>query len=436
MDHRAAQYAEQINGGSHPVLRYVGGRISPEMETPKLCWLKHHMPESWRRAAYFFDLPDYLTWRATGDATRSLCSAVCKWTYLGHERNGWDATYFRSIELGDLVDEQYARIGQRVRPLGEPIARGLTEKAAKELALRPGTAVSVSIIDAHAGGIGTIGAAIDGERPTTADLNRRLALIGGTSSCHMAVSPEPRFIDGVWGPYFSAMVPGLWLTEGGQSATGSLVDMMVFEFAGSTQFQQLTRASGQSAYQLLNDQLASLAGSGRVGELTEQLHVCPYFHGNRSPRANPALRGMISGLRLGGDLEQQASVYLATIQAIAMGTRHIVDAMNGQGYAIDTIIACGGGTKNPLFLQQHADVTGCRIVLPREPEAVLLGAAMLGAVAAGEYASVTQAMGTMSAAGQIVVPDVALRDFHARKYRVFHQMYEDQLRYKRLMDGM
>lgn len=28
---------------------------------------------------------------------------------------------------------------------------------------------------------------------------------------------------GVWGPYLSAMVPGLWLNEGGQSATGRLV---------------------------------------------------------------------------------------------------------------------------------------------------------------------------------------------------------------------
>ena len=45
------------------------------------------------------------------------------------------------------------------------------------------------------------------------------------------------------------------------------------------------------------------------------------------------------------------------------------------------MIACGGDTKNPVFLREHADATGCRVVLPREPEAVLLGAAMLGAVA-------------------------------------------------------
>ena len=68
MDHRAQAEAEEINAGGHPVLDYVGGRISPEMETPKLLWLARHRPESFARAAHFFDLSDYLTWRATGYA--------------------------------------------------------------------------------------------------------------------------------------------------------------------------------------------------------------------------------------------------------------------------------------------------------------------------------------------------------------------------------
>ena len=61
-----------------------------------------------------------------------------------------------------------------------------------------------------------------------------LALIGGTSSCHMAVAREARFVPGVWGPYYSAMVPGRWLAEGGQSATGALVTSNIFGAARST----------------------------------------------------------------------------------------------------------------------------------------------------------------------------------------------------------
>nr|CAD7413689.1 unnamed protein product [Timema poppensis] len=43
----------------------------------------------------------------------------------------------------------------------------------------------------------------------------------------MAVSKEPHFVSGVWGPYYSAMVPCYWLNEGGQSATGKLIDHLI-----------------------------------------------------------------------------------------------------------------------------------------------------------------------------------------------------------------
>jgi len=72
MDHRAIDQARRINAGGHSVLRYVGGVISPEMQTPKLLWLKEHMPQSFGRAARFLDLPDFLSYRATGIDTRSL----------------------------------------------------------------------------------------------------------------------------------------------------------------------------------------------------------------------------------------------------------------------------------------------------------------------------------------------------------------------------
>lgn len=63
--------------------------------------------------------------RATGDDTRSLCTTVCKWTYLGHahmeqinekdsrnmEACGWDDDFWEEIGLGDLIDGHHAKIG-------------------------------------------------------------------------------------------------------------------------------------------------------------------------------------------------------------------------------------------------------------------------------------------------------------------------------------
>ncbi len=433
MDHRAGAEAERINAGAHEVLRYVGGRISLEMQTPKLLWLRENRPEAWSRAALFFDLPDWLTWRATGSTTRSLCSTVCKWTYLGHEQR-WDEAYFREIGLGDLAREGFRRIGTDIRPMGEAIGT-LSADAATALGLTQGIPVGASAIDAHAGGIGTIGAALDGQPPDDAGLLRRLALVGGTSSCHMTVSAEPRFVPGVWGPYFAAMVPELWLNEGGQSATGSLVDHVITTHAAYPALAAEAAEAGQSIYQRLNLRLDRLARAVPFpAALTRDLHVMPDFHGNRSPRADASLRGMISGLRLGADGDDLAVLYLATLQAIAYGTRHIIETLNGQGYAIDTILASGGGTKNPVFLREHADATGCALVLPREPEAVLLGAAILGAVAGGAHASIRDAMAAMSRSGATIDPGAGeIRRYHDGKYAVFGRMYEDQMAYRALM---
>ena len=143
---------------------------------------------------------------------------------------------------------------------------------------------------------------------------------------------------------------------------------------------------------------------------------------------------MISGLKLSASVDALALEYLATIQAIAHGTRHIIDTMNAHGYRIDTVIATGGDSKNPVFLREHADASGARILLPREPEAVLLGSAMLAACAAGRFPSVVEAMKQMSAIASVIEPNPSARAFHDKKQRVFLRMHDDQLAYRRLME--
>lgn len=432
MDHRAISQAERINATQHRVLDYVGGVISPEMQTPKLLWLKQHMPNSWQNIGHLFDLPDFLTWRATQDETRSLCSLVCKWTYMGHE-NRWDESYFRQIGLEDLLEHDAAKIGRDVKTMGEPLGHGLTQRAASEMGLLPGTAVSVSIIDAHAGSLGTLGAA--GASGEHADFDRRIALIGGTSTGHMAISKEPRFIKGVWGPYFSAILPDLWLNEGGQSATGALIDHMIQSHPCYATLRDQGKAQGKTIYEVLNDLLRKMAGEPeKIAFLTRDIHMLPYFHGNRSPRANPNLTGILTGLKLSRTPEDMALHYLATIQAIALGARHIIETMNQTGYSIDTIMASGGGTKNPIFVQEHANATGCAMLLPEESEAMLLGSAMMGTVAAGVYESLPEAMNAMSRIGKTVTPQTnEIKHYYDRKYQVFREMYHDHMKYRQMM---
>ena len=432
MDHRATDQTERINATGHRVLRFVGGKLSPEQEPPKLLWIKEKLPRTWKKAAKFLDLSDFMVYAATGADVRSLCTVVCKWTYLGHEgRHGrWDRSFFKQAGLEDLFDG--GRIGKAVRPMGTLVGP-LTETAAKALGLRAGIAVGVGIIDAHAGGVGVLGSAMKAGSGT-GSVERVLALIGGTSSCHMATTSKRVFVKGVWGPYYGAMIPGMWLLEGGQSATGGLIDHVISDSALAGELHKLAKAQGKTPYEILNAEVKRIKRAERKGpEITKQLQVLPYYHGNRSPNADPYARGMVDGLSLDQSLQTLALQYYATIQAVAYGTRHIIESLNAKGLTIDTIHACGGGTKNPLWLQEHADITGCDIVLPREPEAMLLGTAILAAVAAEAYPSVTDAMAAMGQVGKTIRADSSNNAYHDAKYGIFRKMYSYQLNHRKKM---
>ncbi|KAG5563720.1 hypothetical protein RHGRI_000053 [Rhododendron griersonianum] len=497
MDHRAVKQAERINSYNSTVLQYCGGALSPEMQPPK--WYASSPDDRGLSPS----VEGYMPQRATGDDTRSLCTTVCKWTYLGHahmqqikekdsrdmEACGWDDDFWEEIGLGDLVDGHHAKIGRSVAFPGHALGSGLTPTAAKarnfELGLVAGTPVGTSLIDAHAGGVGVMESVpVSDPEGNCCSLDeeaicRRMVLVCGTSTCHMAVSKSKLFIPGVWGPFWSAMVPEYWLTEGGQSATGALLDHIIENHVASPRLANRAATQGISLFQLLNKILESMMhgmGSPFLAALTDDIHVLPDFHGNRSPIADPKAKGIVCGLTLDTSEKQLALLYLATVQGIAYGTRHIVEHCNAHEHKIDTLLACGGLSKNPIFIQEHADIightshysgfsigwfmfsiciewTGTRgsstylgcaqlignkgypIILPRESESVLLGAAILGAVAAKNYSSLSEAMKALNAAGQVVHPskDPKVRKYHDAKYRIFRELYEQQLSHRSIM---
>jgi D-ribulokinase len=417
MDHRAVDQAERINATGHDVLKYVGGRISPEMETPKLLWLLEHHPDVFAAAWQFLDLTDFLTWRATGDLARSTCTVTCKWTYLAHEAR-WDASYFRSVGLGVLADEGFARIGQRVVAPGTPLGQGLTVDAAQELGLRAGTPVATGVIDAHAGGIGTVGA--DG------DAECRLGYVFGTSSCTMTTTREPVFVPGVWGPYFSAMVPDAWLNEGGQSVAGAAIDHLLAMHPAAAEARGQAEAAGESLPQLLV-RLATEAANGlsETVALASGLHVVPEFLGNRAPFADPHARAVIAGLDMETGIDSLVALYVAGICGIGYGLRQIIEVQARAGASVDQVVISGGAGRSDLVRQLLADATGKPVLATLAEEPVMLGAAMLGGVAARKFDSVQSAMSRMSRIARTYEPALgAVADVHAARFRAFERLQD------------
>ena len=406
-DHRAAAEAEEITATGHRVLGHVGGVMSPEMALPKMLWIKRHMPRAWERMGIALDLTDFLAWRATGRLVASACTLTCKWTYLNHEQPGWQDDFLGQVGLGDL--RARASLPDRAATIATPIGP-LSARAAAELGLTTGCVVAVGVIDAHAGGVGLL-AGLDRDR-----LDGHVAMIAGTSTCHMAVSGQARPVPGVWGPYRDAMLPGAWLNEGGQSATGALLDHVLDWHAEGRHLGADRHARLSAAVE------AAIAaeGPGFAGDLD----VLPDFHGNRSPLADPQARGAIHGLSMDSSFASLVRLYHATAVAIALGTRHVLDALDARGWRTSHVHLTGGHAASPLLRRLYADATRRTIVLPEEADSVLLGTAIVAATAAGIHPGIAAAGAAMSRAGQSISPDPAFAREYDARYRRFLMMHD------------
>ena len=417
MDHRAAAETAEINTSASPVLAYVGGGFSPEQQPPKLLWLKRHMPATWSAAAHLFDLPDWLTFRATGNTCRSVCSVTCKWGYV-RSRGGWDTEFLQEVGLGDLVGLE--KLGRTVELPGSRIEGGLNERAAQELGLNPGTCVAVSLIDAHAGALAML--------RYSAELCDSLCVISGTSTCIMALCKDKRLVPGVWGPYQDAVLPGTWLFEGGQTAAGSALDHLVQSHPAFT--TDMTYTSLNTALAAAHTSLSSPA----LHRLSQHVHIQPDLHGNRSPLALPWLRGMASGLDLNKDYANLLNLYLATVQGLACGVRHVMERLLEQGLQFSQVVVCGGLADNPLYLHILATVTKLRVVVPRAGNMMCRGAALL-AQAAHEDAPLDAVLmrGDTDTDSLVYTPMEDLVQFYEAKYEVYCEMTSDQLKYRKIM---
>jgi D-ribulokinase len=232
-----------------------------------------------------------------------------------------------------------------------------------------------------------------------------MAYVLGTSACTMASSVEPIFIPGVWGPYDGAMVPGLWLNEGGQSSAGAAIDQIVALHPAALEARALAASRGQSVPDLLADlavqKTSSLSDAVR---LAGDLVVVPDFLGNRSPHADPDARAVIAGLGMERDLENLVGLYVAGILGLGYGLRQIIESSRAKGAVIDAVALSGGAGRHPLVRQLLADCTGVPVSVSQQEEPVLLGAAMLGAMASGTFTDLGAAMREMTGATDIVRP--------------------------------
>ncbi|CAF1270476.1 unnamed protein product [Rotaria sordida] len=437
LDHRAHAEAAIINSSSDDVLKNFGGKISLEMQPGKLMWLKRNLSkEQWGRARHFFDLPDYLHFRATEQLDRSLCSSVCKLCYRSSEKqHGWDEKFWAKFDLDDLMENNSAKLGQLVRkPFSNSNTDVLNKKAADELGLPEGIHVGSPLIDAYAGALGGLAC----KSPIAdAHLTERLVIVAGTSSCFMACSEKAVFVPGVWGPHYNVLIPNLWLSEGGQSAAGKSIDHIIQIHPAYNELKQLADEQNKNIFDILNEILNNLQKKYNVSNvslLSSDLHMTIDFHGNRSPLADSELGASITGLRFDTSLNNLAIQYLTVLQAVAYDSRHIIEIMTKSGHHFRVVQICGGLARLALLTQIMADVVQMPVYVSEATnDCVLLGAAICGQLIADNAHQVEDLLNKIACPIQIYMPDSKIADFHKDKYEIYRLLQQTEINSRKQM---
>ncbi len=377
---QATELTEVARRWAEPWLDRYGGLIGLEWSFPKLLEVLDDDPVVAEATEVWVEGGDWVVWQLTGapslggdraapDLVRSTCQAGYK--ALWSPDGGYPgAAYLDAVRPGLAALAERVLPG-RYRAPGEP-AGELSVAGAAALGLSPGVAVSAAVIDAHAG---VPGAGVS-ETGT-------LVLVLGTSGCHMIMDAAEHRIPGVAGVVADGILPGSFGYETGQAAVGDAFDW-VRRLAGATDHRGLEVAARQ------------------VSPGADGLCVVDWFNGCRTP----LMDGDLAGAVLGASLHHgPAHLYRAVLEASGCGLGWIVDTLRAGGVAVDRFVASGGLLQqNALFGEIVAGVLGAPVEVPCVEHGPALGAAILGALAAGRFATAAEAVDAMAGASSVVPP--------------------------------
>ncbi len=389
--HAAQRHADRMNALNPSFLNLYGGRTSSEWLHAKALQVLEEAPELFEAADRIIEAGDWVVWQLTGRESRSVCQAG----YKAHWQSeaGYPPASFLA-ELHRSFPQLLHKLGPP-RPVGTR-AGGLNAAWAARTGLPEGLPVGVAVIDAHAAlpglGVGEPG---------------RLVMVMGTSTCHLLLSHRRVPIPGISGVVRDGVVQGLFAYEAGQAATGDALEWWVRTLGWAAD------GTPEGVFDRLDREAAPLPpGAGG-------LVAVDWWNGSRTPLVNADLSGILMGLTI---TTRPAEIHRAIIEATAYGTRQVIELLEG-GQAVEPVTelrVCGGLTRSSLLMQIYADVTGRTLHASPNPHASARGAAVYGALAAGQ------------AGGGYDDPAEALGHMAVQDFREYRPRTEAHTRYKRL----
>jgi xylulokinase len=374
-DGRAQRECERIEEriGLGRLLELSGNRALAGFTAPKLLWLAEHEPDVHERIRHVLLPKDYVRLRLCGEHATDVSDASGTLLFDVAARR-WSEELARALEVDGTwlppALESGAHSGATAA--GVPVAAGAGDRAA-----------------------GTLGVGVIDQRGPA-------SIVLGTSGVVFAAREHyTSTADGSLHAFCHA-VPGVWHLMGVMlSAAGSL----------SWLHDVLDPDAGY-------DTLLAQAARWEAG--TEGLQFAPYLAGERTPYADPLVRGAFTGISLRHD---RGALTRAVLEGVAFALRDCLDLVAAAGGAPSRARVSGGGSRGELWLQILAAVLELPLERTLQDAGAAYGAALLGGVAGGVFADPREAVEACVAATTTVEPDPALAARYTKLRPAFQALY-------------
>jgi xylulokinase len=375
--------------GREAIFANSGLHLSSQAAGPKILWIRNNEPEVWANAATFLTGSAYLVFKLTGEKVIDLYTGTGYAPLLDVQRRAWNEDMARTI----TPMERLPRLLWSVEVAGR-----ITDSAAKETGLIAGTPVVAGTADAASEAL-SAGLSQVGD----------LMVMYGSTMFFIQKSSKLVATDKLWSAVF--LEPDTYAVAAGTSTSGSLTRWFRDNLAPEERAAE--NEGGPNAYTALAE-LAAQSPRGARG-----IVVLPYFSGERTPILDPEARGMFLGLTLS---HTRADLYRAILEGVGYGIRHNIDTMREEGIPPSRILAVGGGTKNPLWLQIVSDIAGIEQFVPDQHYGACYGDAFMAGVGIGVFKDTTQ-VSEWVRYRSVVKPETSAQALYESYYQIYRQAY-------------
>lgn len=376
--------------GTERIFKKAGMTLSSQAAAPKIMWLKNNEPEVYKKAHKFVTATTFIVGRLTGNyVIDHLTGSFVTPLYDFKERKWTDELTSEIVELDRLPELRWA----------SEIAGTVTAEAAQQTGLLEGTPITVGTADAAAEAV-SVGVTNPGQ----------MMLMYGSTIFIIEVLDKPIADKRMWAnPY---LFEGTSALLAGMATSGSLTRWFRDHLAPDLVTAE--ENGGLNAYGAITEEASAIPPG------SEGLICLPYFSGERTPINDPKARGVYFGLTLA---HTRAHMFKATLEGIGYGVRHHLKIMSNMGAFPDEVIAVGGGTKSPLWLQTVSDIGQISQKIPAVTLGASYGDAFLAGMGAGVFSDPTD-INTWLTDSRMVNPDKSSAETYSKYMDLYLELYK------------